>query len=183
MSLLFLVLAMLAAAGVLLIFIALSGDRVALEATPTDLDALVSRAWLPPADGDHRGLRDRLDRPFELMAERVSDREVRKGRPSLAEKLARADLRLRASEFVMIQVGVVLGMILLSFVRFGVGWQMIPAAIGGYFLPLRYLKYRQRRRLKAFNRQLVDTLTLLSNAMKTGYSLPQAMDSVARNGH
>ena len=40
---------------------------------------------------------------------------------------------------------------------------------------------RQRRRLKAFNSRLPDTLSLLSNAMKAGLSLPQAIESVAHN--
>jgi len=44
------------------------------------------------------------------------------------------------------------------------------------------VKWRQRRRLKAFAARLPDTLSLLSNAMKAGLSLPQAIESVAENG-
>ena len=47
---------------------------------------------------------------------------------------------------------------------------------------MRYVRWRQRRRLKAFNSRLPDTLSLLSNAMKAGLSLPQAIESVAGNG-
>jgi len=43
------------------------------------------------------------------------------------------------------------------------------------------VKFRQRRRLKAFNNQLGDTLLLLSNALKAGYSFAQAVDTVAKN--
>jgi tight adherence protein B len=46
---------------------------------------------------------------------------------------------------------------------------------------MRYVRYRQGQRLKALNRQLPDTLSLLSNALKAGLSLPQAMDTTARN--
>jgi len=46
---------------------------------------------------------------------------------------------------------------------------------------MRYVNFRQRQRLKALNRQLPDTLSLLSNAMKAGLSLPQALETVARN--
>jgi tight adherence protein B len=43
------------------------------------------------------------------------------------------------------------------------------------------VKYRINQRLKAFNNQLGDTLTLLSNAIKAGYSFAQAIDTVAKN--
>ncbi|TMG08297.1 MAG: hypothetical protein E6I06_08425 [Chloroflexi bacterium] len=46
---------------------------------------------------------------------------------------------------------------------------------------MRYIRWRQRRRLKAFNSRLADTVSLLSNAMKAGLSLPQAIEAVANN--
>jgi tight adherence protein B len=52
-------------------------------------------------------------------------------------------------------------------------------AVAGYFIPRFYLGWRQRRRLKAFNDQLGDTLVLMSNALKTGYSMAQTIDVVA----
>jgi len=55
------------------------------------------------------------------------------------------------------------------------------AWIIGYLLPSFYVKYRINKRLKAFNNQLGDTLTLLSNAIKAGYSFAQAIDTVAKN--
>ena len=55
------------------------------------------------------------------------------------------------------------------------------APIIGYFLPTFYVRYRVSKRLKKFNGQLGDTLTLLSNALKAGYSFAQAIDTVAKN--
>jgi tight adherence protein B len=54
--------------------------------------------------------------------------------------------------------------------------------VAGYFIPGFYVKFRQRARQKAFNNQLGDTLLLLSNALKAGYSFAQAVDTVAKNG-
>jgi tight adherence protein B len=51
----------------------------------------------------------------------------------------------------------------------------------GYLIPGFYVKFRQRRRLKSFNNQLGDTLLLLSNALKAGYSFAQAIDTVSKN--
>ena len=81
----------------------------------------------------------------------------------------------------MIQVGIVVFLGLVGLLRFGFGIQFIVMAIAGYFIPGLYVKFRQRRRLKAFNNQLGDTLLLLSNALKAGYSFAQAVDTVAKN--
>jgi tight adherence protein B len=49
----------------------------------------------------------------------------------------------------------------------------------GFFLPRFYVKYRQGKRLKDFGNQLGDSINLLANGLRSGYSLLQAMDAVA----
>ncbi|HEX6488418.1 MAG TPA: type II secretion system F family protein [Candidatus Dormibacteraeota bacterium] len=132
-----------------------------------------------------QGLRESLNRLFQPAADRLGQREQKRGKPSLAEQLAKADLKLRTSEFVMIQFGLVILLVLLALVRFGFPGGIIPmlvAGVIGYFAPGFYVSFRQKRRLRAFNGQLGDTLTLLSNALKAGYSFAQAIDTVAKNG-
>jgi tight adherence protein B len=110
--------------------------------------------------------------------------DAKKGKPSVQEQLQRADLKLRTSEFFMIQIGVTAFFMLVALVRFGFPGgiiQIVVAGIIGYLIPGFYVKYRINRRLKAFNNQLGDTLTLLSNAIKAGYSFAQAIDTVAKN--
>ncbi|MGH7904271.1 MAG: type II secretion system F family protein [Candidatus Dormibacteraceae bacterium] len=139
--------------------------------------ALLPRRRLdPPAS-----LRERLSRVFQPAADRLTERNRKKGRPSLSENLARADLKLRTSEYFMIQTGCVVLLGLIGLLRFGVGPQFIVMAAAGFFLPGLYVKRRQRRRLKAFNSQLGDTMVLLSNALKAGYSFAQAIDTVGKN--
>ncbi len=102
----------------------------------------------------------------------------------MAEQLGRADLKLRTSEYFMIQVGFAALLMLIGLVRFGFPGgiiQIVVLGIIGYLIPGFYVKYRIGRRLKAFNGQLGDTLTLLSNALKAGYSFAQAIDTVAKN--
>ena len=130
----------------------------------------------PPAN-----FRERMSRILQPAADRLSERNKKRGRPSLAENLAKADLKLRTSEYFMIQTATVLALGVIGLVRFGVGVQFVVMAVGGFFLPGFYVKHRQRRRLKAFNSQLGDTLVLLSNALKAGYSFAQAIDTVAKN--
>ncbi len=60
--------------------------------------------------------------------------------------------------------------LLFTFLGFGVGLFGF-----GY-----YIKFLQRRRLQQFNAQLVDTLNLVINGLRAGFSLLQALDSVAK---
>jgi tight adherence protein B len=130
---------------------------------------------LPPATG----LRDSLNRLFSPAADRMGRGNAKKGKPSVAEQLQRADLKLRPSEYFMIQLGsgVIVGLI--GYWRWGPIFALLFFA--GYLIPGFYVKYRIGQRLKKFNTQLGDTLTLLSNALKAGYSFAQAIDTVAKN--
>src|SRR5215472_13401191 len=126
------------------------------------------------------GFRDTLNHLFQPAADRFGRGDTKKGKPSVAEQLQRADLKLRTSEYFMIQLGSTALFALIGFVRWGL-IQAIIAGVLGYLLPGIYVKYRIGQRLKAFNAQLGDTLTLLSNAIKAGYSFAQAIDTVAKN--
>jgi tight adherence protein B len=127
------------------------------------------------------GFRDRIDKSFGGIVERGNRRRLKRTGLTLAEHLARADIKLRSSEFVLIQLGCLVAFALLGLLRFGFGPQFIVSGVGGYLLPMRIVKYRQGKRLKKFNSQLAETIGLLSNGLKAGFSLPQALDSVARN--
>jgi tight adherence protein B len=136
---------------------------------------------LPPSSG----MRESLNRIFQPAADRVGRGDAKKGKPSVAEQLLRADLKLRTSEFFLIQIGSTLLFAFVAIIRFGFSLSSVPeifiAGVIGYIIPGRYVKYRVARRLRAFNNQLGDTLTLLSNAIKAGYSFAQAIDTVAKN--
>ena len=167
------ILSLIAAAGVLLAVIA-----VAIPAAQSGLqDRPRWEAPSPPG----ASLRDRINLPFQALAERSNRKRRLNGGLTIAEHLARADLKLRTSEFVMIQVGFLAAGALLALWRFGLAPQFVLAAVIAYLIPMRYVKWRQGRRLKAFNSRLPDTVSLLSNAMKAGLSLPQAIEAVANN--
>src|SRR6202045_2817784 len=175
--------ALFAFAGVLLLFIGLSQARRAAGGTEDFQARLASygvttagATTLPPTTG----FRDTLNRLFQPAADRVGRGDTKKGKPSVAEQLNRADLKLRTSEYFMIQLGSTALFGLIAFARWGI-IQAVIAGVIGYLLPGMYVKYRVGKRLRAFNGQLGDTLTLLSNALKAGYSFAQAIDTVAKN--
>lgn len=169
-----LLLAVIAAAGVLIAGFAIALPARAAQSAEATWPAGAPRLQSPT-------LRDKVNKPFQALADRGRRNRRLNGGLTLAEHLARADLKLRTSEFVMIQLGFMLAGAVLGFVRFGFAPQFVIAGVGGYLIPMRYVKWRQGRRLKAFNARLPDTLSLLSNAMKAGLSLPQAIETVAQN--
>jgi tight adherence protein B len=128
-------------------------------------------------------IRDRIDSMFQANEQWAASATTAKpGKLSLAEQISRADMKLRTSEWMLIRFGSAGLLALIGFARFGLsafGVQALVFGVLGYFIPQFYLGWRQRRRLKAFNNQLGDTLVLMSNALKGGYSLAQALDVVA----
>ncbi len=105
---------------------------------------------------------------------------------NLARDLARADLQIKPSEFLLIWVGSTIGfpvgMLLLSPFMTALG-NPIFVLIGGligFMLPRFWLARRRNGRLGAFNKQLPDTITLIANALRAGSSFLQAIDLVVR---
>lgn len=177
--------AMIVAAGVFLVVLGVGQARRApggAEEFHTRLaeygvsGGAAAAARRPPAS-----VRERLNRILQPLADRTGKGNLKNGKPPLAEQLAKADLKLRTTEFFMIQVGCIAVLALIALIRFGPGVQMVLFGAVGYFLPGRYVRRRMNKRLKAFNNQLGDTLVLLSNGLKAGYSFAQAIDTVAKN--
>ena len=105
---------------------------------------------------------------------------------TLSRDLARADLKLKPSEYLMIRggatVGIPLFMIVLSpFVSaFQSPLVWLIGGLIGFMLPKFWLNRRKGGRLKSFNKQLPDTITLIANALRSGSSFLQAIELVVR---
>jgi tight adherence protein B len=173
---------LIAFAGVFLFFLGISQARRAaggsedFQARLAAYGVTTAGAATLPQSGS---MRDSLNRLFQPAADRVGRGNAKKGKPSVAEQLQRADLKLRPSEYFMIQLGSGAIVGLIGYLRWGLLFALLFFA--GYLIPGFYVKYRVGQRLKKFNGQLGDTLTLLSNALKAGYSFAQAIDTVAKN--
>ncbi|HEV2141542.1 MAG TPA: type II secretion system F family protein [Candidatus Dormibacteraeota bacterium] len=173
---------LIAFAGVFLFFLGISQMRRSAGGAE-DFQARLAAYGVTTAGAaalpQSAGMRDTLNRLFQPAADRMGRGDAKKGKPSVAEQLQRADLKLRPSEYFMIQVGsgVVVGLI--AWWRWGLIFALLFFL--GYLLPGFYVRYRVGQRLRKFNGQLGDTLTLLSNALKAGYSFAQAIDTVAKN--
>ncbi|OLC20133.1 MAG: hypothetical protein AUH33_04375 [Chloroflexi bacterium 13_1_40CM_68_21] len=114
--------------------------------------------------------------PFATLSGDVADRRFIS---RVQRDLARADLRLRAAEYYYIRIGLALGLAAILFVLRD-PLSAVVGAILGYFVPRIWVGRRIGGRLNAFNKQLPDTITLLSNSLRAGSSFLQSVELVSR---
>ena len=99
----------------------------------------------------------------------------------ISRDLARADLKLRAGEYVSLMIIAGLGVGVIAW--YAGGRSLIFALLGalvGANLPRIYVHSQQSKRLQHFNDQLPDMLNLMVNGLRAGYSIMQAMEAVSR---
>jgi tight adherence protein B len=98
----------------------------------------------------------------------------------LSTQLAQADLKITAGEFMVATVLlVVVAGAAAFFLRGGDAIAGVAAAGIAFFLPRIYIGMAKSRRLRAFNNQLGDSINLIVNSLRAGYSVLQAMEAVA----
>ncbi len=102
---------------------------------------------------------------------------------TLALQLERADLTISPGEFVMLRLALALAGFAVPLFILGVGATGvlvgIVAALIGYNLPKWYLNRRRKGRVNKLNAQLPEALTMISNSLKAGFGLLQAMNVAA----
>ena len=106
---------------------------------------------------------------------------------NLARDIARADLKLKPSEFLAIWAAVDPRHPAVHdpavAVHHGVRQPdrvARSALLVGFFIPRFWLNRRKGGRLNSFNKQLPDTITLIANALRAGSSFLQAIELVVR---
>jgi tight adherence protein B len=104
----------------------------------------------------------------------------------IATNLARADLKMRPAEFLILWAVTPIAFVFVAFVL-GFIFQGLhhPVALAvvfvlGLLAPRLFLRQRQRQRLRKFNDQLPDTITLLANSLRAGSSFLQGIELVTR---
>jgi len=131
--------------------------------------------------GKRKARRRRERKDIDPFATLSADVEDKRFATKVQRDLARANLKLRVAEYYYIRIGASLGLGVLLFVL----RDPISGAIGfvlGYFLPRFWVGRRIGGRLSAFNKQLPDTITLLSNSLRAGSSFLQSIELVSREG-
>ena len=100
----------------------------------------------------------------------------------LTRRLAGAGSSLKPAEWLLLQAAIAIGAAFAGLIIAG-GAMMLISLVAGLALPWLWLKRKHSKRLAAFNAQLAETLTLMAGGLSAGLSLPQAVDTVVREGH
>jgi tight adherence protein B len=179
------VIAAVAALAILLI-----AFGVAMSGGGSDVNARLARyastrEEKPDAATGSQGIAQALQ-SSEALAQLNKVVEQRDFGANLAREIARADLRLKPSEYLVIwaatTIGVPLGMVVLSVAlpTLRNPLLLVVGLLVGFMLPRFWLGRRKSGRLKSFNKQLPDTITLIANALRAGSSFLQAVELVVR---
>jgi tight adherence protein B len=96
------------------------------------------------------------------------------------ENLARADIPMRPTEYlllrvVLVGVGYLIGRYALGYVHSG-----LILAVFGFIAPIMFVRVHQNRRRAKFVRQLADALMLLTNSLRSGYGFLKGLELVAK---
>ncbi len=96
--------------------------------------------------------------------------------------LAKADLKITVAEYMALHVITTIGFFLVGiFILFkGNIVGALIAGVIGFFAPRIYVSRKQNKRLILFETQLPDTISLWVNGLRSGYSVLQAMEAIAK---
>ncbi len=160
--------------SVLAVYRVLNSSRLAV------LERLESQARVvesPLKTGEGRGAREGflsyLAVPGHLIPRRFSLEKVQK-------KLIQAHIFMRAEEFIGLSLLAGAGFFSFAVLLTDSFIPGILAFLIGYKLPDFYVNSRKAKRAAALNRQLPESLIIIANGLRAGYSFPQAMDVVGR---
>ncbi len=136
--------------------------------------------FLAVADGGGRHQPNKVAQSIEKMfkGRSISD--------DTASMITRADVKLTVGEFLLMRLvaaafGFFVGYMILTRIApaFGVLLGLVLAIVG-YLVPNFWLSMKAKRRQKQFINQLGETITLMANSLRAGYSLLQTMEMVSR---
>lgn len=99
----------------------------------------------------------------------------------MTQRLTAAGISLTTAEWLLLHSGVTVVGALLGFLLGSPVMLLLLLALGAVG-PLLFLRVKASIRLKAFGTQLPETLQLMSGGLSAGLSLPQAVDTVVREG-
>jgi tight adherence protein B len=96
------------------------------------------------------------------------------------ENLARADIPMRPTEYlllrgVLVLMGYLIGRYVLGYLHSG-----LILAVAGFIAPIMFVRTHQNRRRSKFVRQLADALMLLTNSLRSGYGFLKGLELIAK---
>ncbi|MEX2161913.1 MAG: type II secretion system F family protein [Anaerolineales bacterium] len=166
--------------GVALVIL-LAGIIVTLRTEKSLVDQRLER-YLEQGDDQSKGEAKKKARASILtswITQRIESTHLGEG---ISRELARADLKFKTGEYIAL---VIISSALVGLIGyfFGGGSMLFAIAGGvfGLFIPRIFVRRQQSQRLRKFNEQLPDTLNLMVNSLRSGFSALQAMEAVSQD--
>jgi tight adherence protein B len=170
------VLAIIAVLAVIMLILALRSGGGAEAKVERRLDSYIQGERTDVKTQDIEEEAKRLSRLTEGLNRVV---EKRGFGARIAAQLTQASLKLTVAEYLILNfLSILLGGAL-GWLVFRNNILFVSGFIGGFFVPRIVVNVLKGQRLRKFNDQLGDTINLLVNSLRSGYSMPQAMDTVA----
>jgi tight adherence protein B len=117
-----------------------------------------------------------LRNPLKQIDRRLLSRGMMTG---ITENLLQADLKLTATEYLLVVLGTT---ILGGLIGFAISRQPISAFVAGllsFFVPGIFVSWRRSKRRREFADQLAEALAQVAGSLRAGHSLAQSLDTVA----
>lgn len=116
---------------------------------------------------------DAADRLDKLLSTQAFFKPIR-------ERISKADAKLRVSEYFFAMGLAGLGTAALAYFLINKNFVVLAVAfVIGLQIPKFYINFAAKKRMQNFDNQLGDTLNLWVNALRSGYSVLQAMETIA----
>ncbi|MEX0427434.1 type II secretion system F family protein [Nocardioides sp. DS6] len=166
--------------GLLLLLLALVPVRRAVESPEQRILTYTAKHARTPTPSANKSDTDHVI----ASAKKAADDLLRRNRgleARISRRLEAAGSPLKPAEWLLLHLGVAVGVALLGLLVGGVlgGFIfLLLGAVGPWF----YLGLRRSRLQKKFSAILPDTLQLISGSLSAGLSLAQAVDTVVREG-
>ncbi|TQS40720.1 type II secretion system F family protein [Cryptosporangium phraense] len=103
-------------------------------------------------------------------------------RAKIELSLERAGSSMTPDQWVALRIALTIGLVVVGMLAFGGLPGLILGVVVGAFGTGGWLRFRAGRRAKAFAEQLPDSLRIVVGSLRSGFSLHQAIDSVASEG-
>jgi len=141
------------------------------------LQQVVSSDLAADTGGSRVGLGDASKEAFKRIENTLQGRGLG---VRLSAKLLQADLKLTVPEYVLLVIGAT---ILGALLGYAISRQPISAFVAGvigYIIPGAIVHWRMIKRRRNFADQLVDVVTQIVGALRSGYGILQSVDTAAK---
>ncbi|WP_051571594.1 type II secretion system F family protein [Cryptosporangium arvum] len=103
-------------------------------------------------------------------------------RAKIELSLERAGSSMTPDQWVALRIAICVGLVVVLALMFGLLPGLLLGLVGGVLGTRTWLRFRAARRARAFAEQLPDSLRIVVGSLRSGFSLHQAIDSVATEG-